>query len=198
VPFAQWSAEQHNDYIHRAQSEIENMGYAPGYAEPGYSDPKRGILFANWNYFPRDIGNLLEKAGFEIEWSDEWTTCEDCGKALRTSPNSYDWQPSYLHAKDSCEFLCLDCAENEMEDILESYENDPRAAFNDHVDPADYGYHKLEGDFESGFHPGQNDDPKKIYARLKAAGHERLLFVIDRVQQFDVSFSIWEKIEDDE
>jgi hypothetical protein len=34
-----------------AQSEIENLNYCSEYSEKGYDTPKRGILFANWNYF---------------------------------------------------------------------------------------------------------------------------------------------------
>jgi hypothetical protein len=89
-------------------SEIENMGYAAEYAERGYSNPSKGILFANWNYFSNDVFRLLESYGFECEWSDEWSTCSDCGKAFRTSPDSYGWQPSYFWASD-CEMVCVDC-----------------------------------------------------------------------------------------
>src|SRR5262245_37954667 len=87
------------DYLRQleraVQSEIDNLGYASGYAEPGYHDPDNGVLFANWNVFPRGFDRVLEQAGYAVEWSDEWSTCEDCGKAVRTSPNSYGWQRSY-------------------------------------------------------------------------------------------------------
>lgn len=93
-----------------AQSEIDNMGYASEYAEPGYEQPKKGILFANWNRLPRGLDDILEKAGYAIEWSDEWFTC-DCGKAVRTSADSYCWTPSYKETKHG-EILCKDCAED--------------------------------------------------------------------------------------
>ncbi len=70
-------------------NEIENVGLAGEYGEPGYSNPKRGILFANWNKFCCEVTDLLERAGYEIERSDEWTTCGNCGVALRTSPDRY-------------------------------------------------------------------------------------------------------------
>jgi hypothetical protein len=81
-----------------------------------------------------------------------------------------------------------------MRDSIEGLEDNPRKALNDHISPADYGYRKLEGDFENGFHPGQNDNPTEIYKRLHAQGKKRLLFSIDSVGQFDMSFSIWEKV----
>ena len=172
------------------ENEIENLGWAREYAELGYSDPEKGILFANWNKFCREATDLLESAGYEIEWSDEWTTCGECGKAMRTNPDSYGWQPSYFLVND-CEMLCIDCLD--VEEYLESLEDNPRQALNDHISPADYGYIKLEGEFENGLHPGQNDNPKNIYERLHAAGHKRLLFNIDEVSQFYITFSIWEK-----
>jgi hypothetical protein len=169
------------------------MGWSNEYAEPGYSDPKKGILFANWNKFSGDVTRLLENYGYEIEWSDEWSTCQECGKAIRMSPDSYGWQPSYFIMND-CELFCTACCP--MEEYLESLEDNPRTALNDHIDPADYGYEKLEGDFENGFHPGQNDNTKEIYKRLHDQGHKRLLFNIDGVGQFDISFSIWKKVEE--
>jgi hypothetical protein len=171
-------------------SEIEGISWAHEYGEPGYTNPEKGILFANWNKFSREVTDILERAGYELEWSDEWSTCSDCGKALRTSPDSYGWQPSYFILHD-CEFLCVDCIN--VEEYLETLEDNPRTALNDHINPADYGYVKLEGDFESGLHPGQNSNPKLIFQRLHTAGHKRLLFNIDEQSQFYITFSIWEK-----
>jgi hypothetical protein len=138
------------------------------------------------------VFRLLENYGYQLEWSDEWSTCQECGKAVRMQPDCYGWQPSYFIM--NCELFCKDCCP--MEEYLESLEDNPRTALNDHVNPEDYGYVKLEGDFENGFHPGQNANPKEIFARLKAAGHKRLLFNIDGVGQFDISFSIWKKVEE--
>ncbi len=87
--------------------------------------------------------------------------------------------------------LCKDCID--LEEYLESLEGNPRRALNDHTDPTDYGYVKLESNFENGFHSGQNDNPKEIFDRLKAQGRKRLLFNIDEVSQFYIVFSVWEK-----
>lgn len=194
VAFENWTPEHRATYLRAAESEIEYMQYAPAYAERGYDDPAKGILFANWNYFSREVSDILERAGYAIEWSDEWTTCCNCGKALRTSADSYGWRPSYLCAVDDSDYCCIDCAD--IESVLESYEDNPNRAFNDHVNPADYGYEQIEGDFENGWHPGQNDDPKAIFKRLREAGHDRILFTIDSVGQFDMRFSAWKKIVD--
>jgi hypothetical protein len=171
------------------------MGFAAEYAELGYTNPRKGILFANWNYFSYDAMRLLERYGYECEWEDEWYTCDECGKAFRISPDPYGWQPSYFMPND-CEMFCIDCID--MEEYLKGLENNPRRALNDHIDPANYGYCKLEGDFEAGFHLHQDNNPREIFKRLNAAGHTRLLFNVDSVGQFDLTFSVWEKIPESE
>ena len=168
----------------RRLQHLEDLGWAPAYAEPGYLKPKKAILFFNWNEVGRRTFDLLEQYGFECEWEDEWTQCGGCGKALRTSPDSYSWQPSYFEIDG--ELTCIECTD--IEAYLETLEDNPRRAVNDHIDPADYGYVKLEGDFENSFHPGQNDNPREIFKRLQAAGHKRLLFNISSVGQFDIRF----------
>jgi hypothetical protein len=88
---------------------IEEMRWTAEYAEPGYTpDGSRGILFANWNHFSKKAGELLERYGYTLEWSDEWDTCEDCNKAVRTSGDCYGWEP-YFVLVDDCSVVCLDC-----------------------------------------------------------------------------------------
>lgn len=183
------------DWKRHAESEIENLGWANAYAEPGYDNPRKAILFANWNYFPRDISDTLERAGYAIEWSDEWTTCGDCGNAVRTSPDSYGYQPSYVILND-CEIVCHTCLldnDSTVRDYLESLENHSKRALNlTSLDPGKYGYREVENGFENGLHPGQNDDPKQITAKLRAQGvTSPLLFKIDGTGQFDIEFSVW-------
>lgn len=90
-----------------AKNEADNMVYAPEYAEAGYTQPKRGILFANWNVFPYRLAELLEKLGYATEWSDEWAICDDCARAIRTSPDSHFWKPFYT-ASDAG-YVCHTC-----------------------------------------------------------------------------------------
>jgi hypothetical protein len=168
----------------------ENVQYAAEYAEPGYSDPKTGILFADWNACSRRVQSLLEAAGYELEWEDEWYICE-CGKAFRTSPDSYSWLPSYVEL--SGELLCHECASSA--DYLESIEDNPSRALTLDIDPADYGYVMLEEGFESGFHPGQTDNPLKIFTALRKKGYQHIIFRVDSKGQFDLGFSVWHKPE---
>jgi hypothetical protein len=97
-------------YLRSAESEIENLGYASAYAEPGYTQPAKGILFANWNHLPKGIDTVLERYGYAVEWSDEWATCDDCGKAVRTQPDSYSWTPRYREdLLRQGDIVCLQC-----------------------------------------------------------------------------------------
>ena len=98
--------------VRQAEQEIDNLLYSHDYAEPGYETLKRGILFANWNLFCAKAVTLCERMGFEIEWSDEWTTCSDCDKAVRTSPDSAYWTPSYVITKDG-DFWCKECNDHD-------------------------------------------------------------------------------------
>lgn len=95
-------------YWREAQSAIENLDWSDGYAEPGYEQPRRGVLLADWNIFPKEAIDLLERAGFAIEWSDEWSHCDDCGKIVRTEPDGYDWEPFYRFDGEST-LLCRNC-----------------------------------------------------------------------------------------
>jgi len=74
------------------------------YGEPGYTleDGKRAILFGNWNEIDNEseaFKEWLEKE-FELEWCDEWVMDYVNGKAYRTQPDGYEWQPSYVLTGD--------------------------------------------------------------------------------------------------
>lgn len=183
----------HGGHIKFAMDEISNIQFAWDYAEKGYDKPKKFILFANWNYFPRGIDSILEGYGYAIEWSDEWTTCEDCNRAVRTSPDCYQWQPSYVELDGS--IACLDCVKDSSEDYLSTLEDNPRTALNTDIDPSQFGYTQIKDGYESGLHPHMTDDPKKIYTDLRQKGYSRILFKIDEVSQFYTTFSVWQKEE---
>ena len=189
-------ADYRAQLVRTATSDLENMQWSQGYAEPGYDDPKRGILFSNWNHFPRGVDDLLEKAGYAIEWEDEWSTCHGCGKAVRESPNCYSWQPSYIVMHD-CERLCLECVD--WAEYLESIEDNPRVACMACCDPEEHGYRRLSdaGEYESGFHAGQTDDPVKILAQLKSQGKTGIVFRVSETSQFYIRFEVYQRIAED-
>lgn len=182
--------------IREQQDEINNLGYAHEYAEPGYTNSGgKGILFANWNLFSKKAGDILEKMGFECEWSDEWTTCQDCGRAVRTSPDSYSYQPSYVILNE-CELFCMDCFNKEA--YLESIEDNSDMACMRSIDPSEFGYELIEEGFESGLCHGMNDDPKKILEGFQDRGISGIVFRLSRSSQFYCNFEVWRKIEETE
>jgi hypothetical protein len=192
------------DYLQQlerdAQSEIDNLNYASEYAEPGYTQPAKGIVFANWNKFPRELTDILERAGYAVEWSDEWAICDGCQKAVRTSPDSYSYTPSYAFV--SGEILCVECIAADPEDYLAEMSGDATRCLtvdlHSQIDLATYGYEKHNPEsFESGFHPGQNDNPHMIAKALEAEGITDYLFVQDEQSQFYIRFSVWVRITKD-
>lgn len=110
-------ADYLRQYRERALSKIDNLEWANEYSEPGYTNPKKGILFANWNPFPSCIDGILERYGYDVQWSDEWATCSDCGNAVRTNPDGYYWTPYYDEKGiERGELVCLGCHKPEQEE----------------------------------------------------------------------------------
>jgi len=173
-----------------------------GYSEPGYSGDI--IATGNWNVvgnkYDQDIqkfsggdntlkrlAEALDRIGVKTEWEDEWSSCCECGKLVRSSPDSYSWKPSYAILESS--IICRSCID--PEEYLRHLENNPSSCNSFyHIDPANYSYIKV-GEYEHGFYPGQNDDPKRIFKELQEKGHDRIIFNMDRVGQFDQRFSAW-------
>jgi len=196
---------------------LDTVGYdvAEEYGEPGYSLPEggKGIIFSNWNTIrergqkedgtwgltgkeddtPERVGKLLERLGWDTEWSDEWTTC-DCGKAVRTSPDSYSWLPSFVLGNG--EILCKDCALEDPGDYVSGYLlNSTSKADTFGIDLSGLGFRKLEDESrESGWHEGQTDDPEKV-AELVPEGQD-YVFQLDEQSQFYCRWSCWIRPDD--
>jgi hypothetical protein len=160
------------------------------YAEPGYRDPKKAILLADWNRVSRTSSRWLEAAGYALEWSDEWSECGDCYRAVRTQGDSYSWKRSYAILDG--EICCADCVAKGPGAYLASLRGDAGKVHTlDTVNLAKHGYVKVSRDFENGFHRGQDDSPNAIAAVLAGLGVEDFIFSLDGVGQFDVRFSLW-------
>ena len=183
-----------------------------GYAEPGYDDPKSGVIaFGNWNDISRwdegerrfvtiddtacRVARLLEKLGVELEWEDEWVLCEQCGKAVRSEPDSYGWKRSYWRDENGS-VTCGGCIQEDPADCLASLEGDTNNCVTLDLDLAEHGYVLLQDSFEHGFYHGQDADPKLIGEALREQGIDRFLFTLDSTGQFDISFSVWIHRED--
>ena len=184
---------------------LEDIALYPGYAEPGYDDPPSGcIALGDWNSVSKwdeekrqfvtiddtlpKLAKKLEAIGVELEWEDEWASCDCCGKIFRTSPNSYGWQLSGVIEDGLC--LCHECLD--PEDHLRGLENQDRKCNTiGSIKPKDYGYVCIQEDFENGLYGGQCADPRAIAKILRGIGITRFLFNLDDTGQFDITFSVW-------
>lgn len=194
-----------------------------GYAEPGYGGDDAVIVLGNWNgqtrtsgwskYSPEHaplfawtdrtgpmLADALEELGAEIEWLDEWTSCSECYRAVRTVENSYSWKPFYAWIGD-CDIVCGNCLRKD-EGFLEAgeYINEPTrcVTWADSSLLEEWGWVKWEPgdehDYENGWCEGQNDDPKLILAEILRRDEDaKVVFLLDSTGQFDIHFSAWTK-----
>ena len=175
-----------------------------GCVEPDYED--KPVVVGNWNSgteynretsqsrivndtMPR-LAKLFEKLGYSVEWEDEWTSCEDCGKAFRVSPNCYSWC-MYGWILDGCCY-CGDCIKRNPSDYLEYLSGNHRAADTMGIDLTANGYHLEMENLESNF-LGHEDSPEKIAKGLRERGITDFIFAIDWKGRFATGFSLWIK-----
>ena len=171
--------------------------HVDGYSEPGYDADV--VATGNWNNpklsdLPERLSKAFERIGIEIEWVDEWTTCDGCQGLVRTSPDGYSWQPSYVIVAE-CDTFCKRCFladEGAVGEYLEDKEGNPDTAVNlDGIDLSEYGYVLVQDRFENGLHRGMDASPEKIAKTLERLGFERFLFEIAENSQFYSTFSVW-------
>jgi hypothetical protein len=79
-----------------------------GYADPR-EDDNRPVIAANWNRIPDETARTLERHGFHVEWTDQVSSCDDCGLCIRTEPDSHWWRPRFAHGEG--EHICAACLE---------------------------------------------------------------------------------------
>jgi hypothetical protein len=144
----------------------------------------------------------LEAQGVDLPWCDEWMEIGD--KAYRSTHDSYGWQPSWFWAAGWDEPATLaDVEECGLDLLTSSFVNNPRTAINLRgFNPTvllDAGWKQVNGVFQNGWHPGQDDDPATLTeAWRKANPDDDILFVIDGVGQFDIDFLMFVKSVDTE
>lgn len=178
---------------------VMNVGIGTQY------DDKKVWVIGNWNgTMGGRLFKALERIGVDAEWSDQHDPCDDCGKLLETSPNSYSWQPNYL-IDEECRYVCFDCLDVSDDSVLEEfgYIDNPDKAIPDvlarHL--PEWGWEPFNGTFENGWHPGQDDKPEKILARIEAKwfkNKRKVVFRLDETSQFYIRFTAWTKAKETE
>jgi len=135
-------------------------------------------------------GDILEQA-FKLRFSDEYNSCSGCGKLIKTTPSYYGDLPNYLYT--DCELLCSDCYSDN--DLIELKLNNADTALNPRQlknSLESHGFILYRDNLESGYHPGQTDNPQTISKQLESEHPSAdWLFCIDGAGQFDIRFSAW-------
>lgn len=184
-----------NIMARRIANKLDNYDFGQA-VEPGYDEDVVHV-YANWNDYPKQLKAIerLNKLGcpIEAEWSDEWCSCDQCGRFVRTSPSSYGWTPSY--AAMNSELVCHECIKADPDDYLEWLTNKPKRA-NTILDKQVLeaaGFRQFADGLENGLHEFQAASQQRIARWLRERGVTELLFSIDDQGQFDTTFSVWIK-----
>jgi len=158
-------------------------------------DKTRKPCGTHQGYSPYEIPEGLIELSNVIEWGfdDEYSTCGNCGKTIKTSISYYGDKPRY--AILDCDIVCGDCiAENYEEEYINERINNAKNAINTAIISEDrleeLGWKKMKTRFESGLHEGQNDKPKDVLEKF--GKHRDVLFTYE-TGQFDINFWIWTK-----
>jgi hypothetical protein len=183
--------------------ETDILDLSNGVAEPGYGESDMAL--GSWwvHAGPKNdlreskIVRLLSACGVESVFSDEWATCVECHKAVRTQGDSYHWTRSYWASEYGA--VCLECVTEDPEEYLIDLRGNHRVAHVlQEIDLTDHGYMQVWGEFESGLYGGQMDSPSAVAAAFEARGWEDFIFVVNAVGQFDLKFSVFLRVEWDE
>lgn len=190
------------DPVEREEKKImiwEVMKRYDQYADYGFlhDDENSAVFVGNWNDIPGYVERYIDYH-FEnsiIHFSDEVSTCSDCYGIIETIPGCYGDLPDYWTGDDFIQ--CKTCAKNDdFEGYVEMLVDNPNHAnvLMNVEDLESKYFFKLESDFETGFHPGQNDDPTTLLKNLfeKYPGQE-FIFQIDGAGQFDVNWSVYSR-----
>ena len=138
-----------------------------------------------------------------IKWEDGIYHCDSCGKMCDISPSFYGAEVSYtrISGENYCDIICRDCFN--LEDYLDEFLNNPRMAIPTwavkQAESEEIGFIPLEGQYETGFHAGQNDDPEKLikWAQDHHPGNDFLFHIIE-TSQFYVVWGILSRKQQEE
>jgi len=146
-------AKQHDGKGLQLACAVESIQWYEGYANEGAD----GLIVAgNWNTIDTynceterrepipggdvmvRLGEILERAGCEIVWSDMVTGCDDCGRCIETEPDSYHWRPEFVHGDG--EIYCLACMDGNWQEELDGLAKSNGVTSVADLDPSEYGY----------------------------------------------------------
>lgn len=187
--------ERRTMYIMDALQNKYDADWCRSYGEPGYRDPAKWVVFANWNKVSQRTQQYLEEAGCILEWSDEWMIDYETSKAYRTDGNGYNWVCSVAWDDENFRWLTPD---SDLDDwiwlVRHTKDKASKKAIPTWVTEAmllNAGFTHDATEYEAGLHPGQNADPRRIAEGLLTDEVSEVVFRIDSVGMFDVGFSAY-------
>ncbi len=145
------------------------------------------------NIGPRLANALAKYANAELLWLDEWARCVECAKAVRITADSYSWSAQYVQLDG--EIICATDAT--FDDVAEEAIDNPSYAVPTFIDLETEGFQQYNGRYESGWHPGQDDNPEAITNEIRLEGvglafpDSEIVFQIESVGQFDMTFKAY-------
>lgn len=188
--YYKWAITYYNEYGNDAFQEMRL-----GWTKERW-DKTRKLCGTHRGFSPYEIPEgLIELSDIiEFGFEDEYSTCDECGKVIKTSISYYGDKPRYA-ILNKCEILCGDCiAGNYEEEYINERINNEKNAINTAIISEDrleeLGWKKMKTSFENGLHKGQDDKPSD--ALKKFGKHRDVLFTYE-TGQFDINFWVWVK-----
>ena len=180
-----------NELVNRHNLEIFD-----DYAEPGHTleEDKKGVLLGNWNDLDQTELDELE-ADWELEWCDEWTSCEICRKLVRTSSDGWGWQPSHVFAFD-VGTVCSPCLLADsalLEQYLDQVVKTLPAILLMDLPLEEHDFCLVCSDLDTGIHEGNTNTDFVALSTLMKQEYPENKFIIklDCTEQFESSYSLW-------
>lgn len=146
--------------------------------------------------------DFLTSLGMDWGFADSYEVCSQCSALISTQPSSYGWTPDFWVDTVNSAILCGNCIRADSEYYLDSLVNDPARAntilTTEELEQNGFRRVNVE-EYENGFHPGQNDNPRQIFETLQAEHPEaEVIFHINGNGQFDTRFSAYIREQEDE
>jgi len=140
----------------------------------------------NWEPFCESVGLNSDNYGF----SDSYTTCSDCGKIIRTSPDSYGWSPDFWLNSEDGQIVCSECLADCEDEYLEwlADQSKPVGCILDEEALLEHGFTRLLQGLHNGMHEGDTDNPTAILEYLRPS--YEVAFVLSP-SQFTTGFDVW-------
>ncbi len=190
------------------ESLVPNGTFYEGISEPGYEDTP--AIAANWNKCEEYFKKFSDKK--KLLWDDEWSGCDDCNKAVRIQPDSYDWEPNFVTFLDGtlvCQKCITDLYDVYSDAILELYICNQNSTVYKLAPSWLYPFFELKGFtcldqnnecriFESGLHEGQSDSPEKVMAQIHSiyTNTVDIIFIGTAKSQFDLNWNTLLKVKE--